>query len=285
VRRLGRPYAAACGTGRAYARFATGRPRPQARSERHGEAIVIGSWVAQVAGAWALALVVAPALAAPAAHPDDAATIVREVAEAYAAAERGAVAFEVTTRTKIKGGFYTRDDVESAAYAVVDGKATLKRVLRLAQGHRVADAGELQRESAKADGPLSRFGLRLPYHAAAAGAYAFDPPRTDTAGIEIPFRSNVRDESHGDGTLTIDAERRLSRVVFHPAKLPDRATDATLTIEFGPVATGRWDITRIVREFGGRIGFLRGRVESTSTYDAYRSFATAELAHAAIERE
>ncbi|MDB5028349.1 MAG: hypothetical protein JWO66_2038 [Candidatus Eremiobacteraeota bacterium] len=223
--------------------------------------------------------------AAPAAHPADAAAIVREVAEAYAAAEHGALAFEVTTRTQIRGGFYKRDDLQSVAYAVVDGKPTLKRVLRLTQGRRVADAGELQRESAKGDGPLSRFGLRLPYHAAAAGAYAFEPPRADAAGIEIRFRASVRDESHGDGTLTVDAERRLSRVVFNPAKLPDRAAEATVTIEFGPVATGRWDITRIVREFGGRVGFLRGSVESTSTYDAYRSFATAELAHAAIERE
>jgi hypothetical protein len=223
--------------------------------------------------------------ASPAAHADDAAALVRAVAGAHAAAARGVVAFDVTTRTQIRGGPYHRDDLEKAAYVTIDGQASRKRVLQLTEGGRAATADGLERASAKPDGPLSRFGMRLPYATESVDAYAFDAPRAEGGGTTIAFRTNVRDEAHGDGTMLLDADRRPVRVVFHPAKLPEHVSDATVTVEFGTVGTARWDVTRITRAFSGRLGIIRGRVDSTSTYDAYRSFATPEQGNAAIDRE
>jgi hypothetical protein len=237
------------------------------------------------AAACGAVLLLALAGAAPAVRPDDAAALVRGVAESHAAAARGVVVFDVTTRTQVRGGPYHRDDLEKAAYVVVDGKPSRKRVLQLAEGGRAAGGDALERASAKPDGPLSRFGMRLPYASEAVDAYAFEAPRAEGGETVIAFRTTVRDESHGDGTMALDAQRRPVRVVFHPAKLPEHVSEATVTVEFGTVATGRWDVTRIERAFSGRLGIIRGHVGSTSTYDAYRTFPTLDLGHAAIERE
>jgi hypothetical protein len=232
-----------------------------------------------------IGIVLALAGATPVPHADDAAAIVRGIAEAHAVAARGVVVFDVTTRTQIRGGPYHRDDVEKTAYLAVDGRVSRKRVLQLAEGGHPAAADALERASAKPDGPLSRFGMRLPYSSDALDAYAFDPPRTEGGDTVIAFRTSVRDESHGDGTMVLDAQKRLVRVVFRPAKLPEHVSEATVTIEFGPVATGRWDVVRIARAFSGRLGILRGHADATSTYDSYRTFATPELGQAAIDRE
>jgi hypothetical protein len=127
--------------------------------------------------------------------------------------------------------------------------------------------------------------MRLPYVADAVDAYTFEAPRATAAGTEIGFHANMHDESHGDGTMTVDAERRPVRVVFRPAKLPEHASDAQVTVEFGATGAGRWDVVRIARAFSGRIALMRGHADSASTYDAYRTFATPESAQSALDRE
>ena len=229
--------------------------------------------------------------AAPAGRLDDAAAIAHRVAETHATATHGIVAFDTTTRTQLRAGPLRRDDLENAAYVAVDGKPVRKRVMRYLDGRHAASSDDLQRLSAKPDPPLARFGMRLPYLTEALDAYAFDPPHEGEGGTVIAFRTTVRDEAHGDGTMTLDSQYRPVRVVFHPAKLPPKhegaatVTEATVTVEFGTVATGRWDVTRIVHSFSGRFGPLGAHADSTTNYDAYRSFPTVELAHAAIERE
>ena len=229
--------------------------------------------------------------AAPAVRLEDGAGIVRRVAENHATATRGIIAFDTTTHTQLRAGPLRRDDVENAAYVAVDGKPVRKRVMRYLDGRHAAGSDELQRLSAKPDPPLARFGMRLPYLTDALDAYAFDPPHEGDGGTVVAFRATVRDEAHGDGTMTIDNQYRPLRVVFHPAKLPPKhegaatVSEATVTVEFGTVATGRWDVTRIVHAFSGRFGPLGAHADATTSYDAYRFFPTVEMAHAAIERE
>jgi len=238
------------------------------------------------AASTAVGLLLSQAPSASGADADEAAALVRHAADAHTESAHGVVVFDVTTHTEIRGaGLYRRDDVQRAAYVVVDGKLAHKRVLQLTEGRHIANADELQRASAKPDGALSRLGMRLPYSAQDLGAYTFDPPRAEGSETVIAFRTTARDEVHGDGTLTLDAERRIANVLFRPAKLPEHASGAAVTGVFGPVPTGRWDITGIVRVFSGRLGFFTGHVVATSVYEAYRTFATAELARAAIDRE
>ena len=247
---------------------------------RSGAAVLLG--VALVAGLLG---------AAPAARPEDGAALARRVAETYAAATHGIVVFDVTTHTQLRAGPFRRDDLEGAAFVAVDGKRVRKRVMRYLDGRHAASSDDLLRLSAQPDPPLTRFGMRLPYLVEAVEAYTFEPPREGEAGTVIGFRATVRDEAHGDGTMTLDSQYRPIRVVFHPAKLPPKhegsatVTEATVTVEFGTVATGRWDVTRLVHSFSGRFGPLGAHADATTSYNAYRFFPTVELAHAAIERE
>jgi hypothetical protein len=238
-----------------------------------------------------LVATVAGLVGATTSRPEDGAAIARRVAETYASAMRGVVAFDVTTRTQLHAGPFRREDVEVAAYVAVDGKPLRKREIKYLDGRHAASSDDLQRLSARPDAPLSRFGMRLPYLIDAVDAYEFDPPRSADGVTTITFRATVRDEAHGDGTMTCDAQHRPIRVVIHPAKLPDRhesvatVSEATVTVEFGSVETHRWDVTRIARSFVGHYGPFGGRADSTSTYDAYRIFPNPESANAAIERE
>jgi len=239
----------------------------------------------------AVALVAGLLGASPAVRSEDGAAVARRVAETYAAATHGIVAFDVTTHTQLRAGPFRRDDLEDGAYVAVDGKPVRKRVIRYLDGRHAASSDDLQRLSAKPDPPLTRFGMRLPYLTEGVDAYAFDAPREGDGGTVIAFRATIRDEAHGDGTMTLDSQYRPVRVVFHPAKLPPKhegtatVTEATVTVEFGIVATGRWEVTRLVHAFSGRYGPLGARADATTSYDAYRFFPTVELAHAAIERE
>lgn len=251
--------------------------------------MIAGSRAALLFGA--VAIVAGLLGAAPAGRAEDGAAIAHRVAETYAAASRGIIAFDTTTHTQLRAGPFRRDDVEDGAYVAVDGKRVRKRVMRYLDGRHAAASDDLQRLSAQPDPPLTRFGMRLPYLAEAVEGYAFDPPRETDAGMQIAFRATVRDEAHGDGTMTFDGLYRPVRVVFHPAKLPPKhegtatVTEATVTVEFGTVATGRWDVIRLVHSFSGRFGPLGAHADATTSYDAYRFFPTVELAHAAIERE
>jgi len=102
----------------------------------------------------------------------------------------------------------------------------------------------------------------------------------------LPFRARVRDQAHGDGRIVLEpGGERIASIELTPAVLPERASAASLSIAFGPLAPGRYGIARIVRTFEGHVGPLRGRVVSTSTYGNLRAFASPAAAVEAVERE
>lgn len=227
-----------------------------------------------------LAAVAALVLAAawPAA---DGAALARDAAAAYADDTRGVHVFEVATSIEIRGPLYRRNDDARVLYVERDGRFAQKRVLVHREGGKTSAPADLERLSSAADGPLARFGVRLPYNAPAE--YAYDAPRIDGSHATVPFRALVRDGSHGDGTMTVDlAAHRIVSLTLAPAQLPPHAATARVDLVFGPTGDGRWDITRAVHAFTGSYGILRGGAVATSTYGGYRTFATVAAAVAAL---
>lgn len=232
-----------------------------------------------------IAALAAAALLLPAAAPawtaDDGPALAHAAAAAYAASVRGTATFEVDSRTIIRGGPIHREDVETTRYVERDGHAVRKVVTQLVESGKTSDAEDLARRSAEPDGPLSRFGLRLPYTVPAD--YTYEAPRPAESHLALAFHATVRDEAHGDGTMVLDpAARRIVSVTFVPAKLPAHATSAQITVDFAAVAADRWDVVRITRAFAGRSGIFRGTATAVSTYVHYRLFATTEGAEAAL---
>lgn len=251
----------------------------RATARRHAALRSLALVLGMTAAGW-------PALAAAAPLPTDPSALARAVATAYENEERGVVAFDVKQSTAIRGGFFHRDDEDLTAFVEVDGKLSHKVVLRHVEGGKADDAAGLAKRATGPEAPLGRFGLRLPCDPAAQADYSFDAPRAQPGGLVLPFHARVRDQAHGDGEIVFDpGAAHIVSIALVPAVLPDRATAASLQLSFGPLTSARYGITRIVRTFDGRVGPLRGRATSTSTYVNVRPFASAAAAAEAIDRE
>lgn len=210
--------------------------------------------------------------------------LARSVAAAYASEIHGVRTFAVTTRTEISGGFVHRTDFSETAYVDQDGVAVRKRVLRSVENGKVADAAALAKLSATVDGPLSRYGLHSPGDPRMLTEYRYAAPRETPAGVELAFESDAHDQAHGSGTMLLDPARtRILQITFKPNVLPEHATSATLTIDFGTVMEGRWDVVKITRSFAGRYGIFTGRATATSLYELYRPYGTANAAEEALD--
>lgn len=203
------------------------------------------------------------------------ASLTHRMAQAYTAQARGAVTFVVQTRTAVRAGPFTHTESSETAYVEVDGSVAGKVVLRSMVNGTAANAAQLAKFSAEPDGPLSRFGLRLPVLDAAAGDYQYGEPREPAERMGVDFVTKVKDEAHGDGTLNFDTnQKRIMQVVIRPAVLPPHATSMNITIDYGSVCEGRWDIVKITRTFAGRRGLLSGSGTTTSVYERYQPYAS-----------
>ena len=220
-------------------------------------------------------LLVALATASIAVQSVEGESLARRMAQGYSTQVHGAATFVVQTRTTVRAGPMTHTEFNEVAYAEVDGTPAGKIVLRSLVNGAAANAVQLAKLSADPDGPLSRFGLRLPLMEPAAGDYQYSDPRETSSGANVDFATKVKDEAHGDGTLSADlAQKRITQVVIRPAVLPPHATRMTITIDFGSVVEGRWDIVKITRTFAGREGMMTGSGTTTSVYERYQTHAS-----------
>jgi len=220
---------------------------------------------------------------------NDGSAFARQVATEYAGVTRGVVSFVVATQMDVRGGPVHRQELSETAYVDQDGTAVRKRVLKDVKNGKPLPPPDLDHLSRSEDGPLSRFGMRAPYALAALADYSFGKPHESGDLILVDFTSTVRDAAHGDGTLAYSRSAgRIDRVTYTPAALPSESgsivlLSASLEITFGTVGSDRWDIVRIVRNYTGREGMMRGRGVATSIYDRYRVHANQAEAVAAVE--
>ena len=197
------------------------------------------------------------------------------MAQSYAAQVRGAATFVVQTHTTVRAGPMAHTEFSETAYAVADGAPSGKIVLRSLVNNAAANADQLAKLSAEPDRPLSRFGLRLPLLESAAGDYHYGELRESGGRTDVDFTAKVKDQAHGDGTASFDvAQKHVTQLVIRPAVLPPHATRMTITVEFGSVYEGRWDVVKITRTFSGREGFMTGSGSTTSVYDRYQIHAS-----------
>lgn len=229
-------------------------------------------------------LLLGPVLLAAAPLVDDpSGSRVRAAAQRYAEQCHGAVLFHVSTQTEIHGGPIHRSEHSEAVYVGLDGGIVRKRYLRFRESGKELGPSDLSEKSDEPETPLSRYGLRLPYLRAALTDYRFDPPTDHGSSVTIAFRSLVRDQSHGDGVMTIDrATDRIERIEEHPAAMPPHATSGTVTVIFGGTPAERWDITEIDHDFAGRAGWIRGTLRSSTHYDRYVPYPDQAHALAAL---
>jgi hypothetical protein len=210
--------------------------------------------------------------------------LARAAALAYAAETKSIVTFVAVTQFDVHGGPFHMHSFSETAYEEDAGAPVRRRILRAVDNGKVAATDELTKRSAAAEAPTSRFGMHLPIYAASVGDYVFGKPRDDGDTVSVDFSAVVRDEAHGDGTLTVyRSEGRIATLVIRPCVLPPHATSLSTTLEFGRVSDDRWDVVKITHTFSGKEGLLSGGGTSVTTYERYRAFTSESAAGAALD--
>jgi hypothetical protein len=216
--------------------------------------------------------------------PPDGDAFARAVAAAYAADTKSIVTFVAITTLDAHGGPFHRRTFSETAYEEADGTPVRKRVLRAVDDGRTADARDLARRSSAPDDPSSRFGMHLPVAPAYIGDYTYGKPSVAGDTVTVDFTATVRDDAHGDGSLTyLRDENRIATIVIRPSVLPEHATSMTTTLEFGRVDESRWDVVKATHVFTGREAFISGAGSSVTTYERFRAFESRSAADAALD--
>jgi hypothetical protein len=213
--------------------------------------------------------------------PVDGEAIVRAAAAAYAAQTKPIVTFVAITELDVHGGPFHQHSFSETGYEETASTPVRRRILRDVESGKVLAADELAKRSAAPEAPTARFGMKLPI--VAIDDYTYAKPRQDGDEVAVDFKTSVRDESHGDGTITLYPDGRIATIVTHPVVLPPHATSLTTTIEFARVFEDRWDIVKITDTFTGRQGIISGGGSSVTTYERYRPWPTQSAADAALD--
>jgi hypothetical protein len=93
--------------------------------------------------------------------------------------------------------------------------------------------------------------------------------------LALAFTSLKRDASHGDGTVVIDpTTHHIVRVDFVPSGLPKYVDRASVTVTFGQVLPGLWDVVEMRQHYQGHVYLIRGDADITTSLTNYRRFAS-----------
>lgn len=108
--------------------------------------------------------------------------------------------------------------------------------------------------------------------------YLSDYSYRQGAARTIAFTSSVRDEAHGTGTFTYDADADVVSYTYAPNALPPHATAGTITDLRSEVLPGYWAVTQETQEYKGSYGPFSGSGTETVDFSDFRRFADLESA-------
>lgn len=161
-----------------------------------------------------------------------------------------------------------------------DGQYKHLRYLRVIEnGKTLAPEQVAEKESQNnADLAQGKTFFKQPYDGRYLHDYTFSEAPCETCtGHEraIAFKSDTRDDQHGDGTMVIDAATgRVTSLTYAPNVLPARASAATVNEIYGQTSTGLWTIVEIDHEYSGHVAFIRGSGKMIEKLDHFQRFTT-----------
>jgi hypothetical protein len=165
-----------------------------------------------------------------------------------------------------------------AVVMLQDGQYKHVRYLRIVSNGKTLSADKVAERESQNNTDLDRGKsfFKQPFDSRYLRDYTYE--ETDCAPCAtreraVAFRSETRDDQHGDGTMIIDASSgRVMTVTYTPNVMPDHASDATVVETFGEAAPGVWTIISIERTYSGHVAFFRGSGKMTEKLDHFQRF-------------
>lgn len=233
--------------------------------------------VAPLMLAAALAL---PASATGAAAPHGVPGIVARAAAYNATALAGVVVQQRHIRLQISAGPVHFTESNDAVVMLQNGVFSHIRYLRIVRNGKALDREQRAQQQRQDNDALAhgRLFFKQPYDAHYLHDYTFSPASCGGClpGVRaIAFRSRLRDDQHGDGTMRIARSGRVLDVIYTPNVLPAHASTGTTTEIFASAAPGLWTIVQIDRTYAGHVAFFHGGATMVERLDGFARFSTA----------
>jgi hypothetical protein len=227
----------------------------------------------------AIGLAASPASSAPtSAVAPDAPAILQGAVRTLASERQGLTAFHRHVDSEQRApGHDASLDVQAGLLRDGDRIIAARIYSQVANG-KPASSDELAKAQADSDTKLQSDDYWLPLREDQIADYRIESGTCDQCppgSVAVRFTSLKRDESHGDGTIVVDASsHHIVRVDFVPSALPKHVDKASVTITFGRVLPDLWDVVEMRQHYAGHMLFISGGADITTSLSNYRRFAS-----------
>lgn len=240
-----------------------------------------------IAAVCAVALLAGASAAAPA-PPIEGEALAARVAMVVAADSKGILGMATETTQKIDAPIFHQYNKIRRYVVFQDGIPVAAGFVSFVSDGKPYSAEQLAKLSAETDAKIKQgqgFNHQ-PYVAKFVREYHFVAAACEgcPAGErELRFDTDLHDDVHIAGVMTVDANDHPVRVVSHPYQYPSPASSGDALTTFGPVLGARRLPVDVHGVYHGHKGFIRGTLVFDD-HNVFRSFATVAEAVAALSR-
>ena len=230
-----------------------------------------------------------------AAHADELAPthpipdIVQRAASVYQTEVRGVVGMQRHFTTVIHAGPVHHTEHSDSGFLMRDGTFTRIKYYSIADDGQpfTAEQTAIRESQTNRDWSEGKIFFKEPYDERFLGDYQYEISVAcqDCAegAVAVNFKSDIKDNQHGSGTMWIDRDAHVTKVVFSPNQLPPHANAGTVTETASEVWPGVWYVTQIQATYKGRLLLLTGGATFTATFDHFHRFDRVGDADAALD--
>lgn len=218
--------------------------------------------------------------AAAPATDSGAASAVRQAVAILDAERHGVTAFHRHYAYTEHGPGHTKTQLVDSIRVRDGSRLVAVRLLAQVSDGKAASPAELAKLQADIEKQFPPEDYELPLATPELAEYRFDvsnaPCNKCPAGsIAIAFTSLQRDDSHGDGIMTIDgSSHHILSMDFRPSVLPPHADSGSISIAFGPVLPDLWDVVSTTSHYTGHMFVFHGGADIVQTDSAYHRYKT-----------
>jgi len=215
--------------------------------------------------------------------------IVQRAATVYQAEVRGVVGMERHFTTVIHAGPVHHTEHSDSGFLMRDGVFTRIKYYQIADDGQpfTAQQTAIRESQTNREWSEGKIFFKEPYDERFLGDYQYDVAATcsecSEGAVAVNFKSDIKDNQHGSGTMWIDGAAHVTKVEFSPNQLPPHANAGTVTEIATEVMPGIWYVTQIQATYRGRLLLLTGGATFTATFDHFHRFDRVGDADAALD--
>jgi hypothetical protein len=166
----------------------------------------------------------------------------------------------------------------------VDAVPQQLRILRMTHDGKPAKDSEVREQERKInDGYRQGKGyFKLPFDPRHMATYTFsDGGSCDDCAPGtrvVRFKSALKDDQHGSGTMRLDARAHVVAFDFKPNKMPENANEGSMSFVRAEILPGAYGIRSFKGTFKGGVAFLRGDFAMEQRHEDFQRFKSLEEA-------